>query len=455
MRHDFKRHLDHATCNLSLAELAVRYPEVTKSRYKIRDGGGLFLQIEPTNARGWRFNYQRPDNKKPNTISFGAFPEVSLAEAREKCDAARRLVAAGKDPSTNKNEVRRAAALEAAGAVTFLAFTNFEIKNAAGEIEIGAWWQKEYVSEKSRISGEGKSFETLRAVKIQLRTLQAALGPIPVKDIQSGDILAILDRLTNKGNVNKAHRILGMAIRIFDLAVARMVCRYNVATPCKNAIAQHTKVKWPAITDHIAEIGLPETERRVGELMRNIRGVRSRLVVKRALEMMALTFPRPHNITGMLWADITGDLWAIGSSKMKMRRPHKVYLSTQALAILEEMRPITGKGKRVFPTTKNTLTRALKKMGYNTELGGDQSTHGLRSVASTLLHESGQWSVDAIERQLAHKIGGRGGNRQEATRGTYNKAERMDERRAMLQSWADYLERLRDGNVVQFQQAAE
>ena len=140
-----------------------------------------------------------------------------------------------------------------------------------------------------------------------------------------------------------------------------------------------------------------------------------------------------------------------------MRKPHKVPLSTQALAILEVMRPLTGKGARVFPIKKPTITRVLKKMGYDTET--EQSTHGTRSIASTLLSESGRWSDIAIERQMSHKIGGSrekdGGARVGRSAGIYNKAERMEERKEMMQWWADYLDRLRDGNVVQFQQAAE
>jgi integrase len=443
MRNDFKRHLDHATCNTS----------PTGKLQKLRDGGGLYLYIEPSGARGWRFYYQRPITKKQNTISFGPFPAISLSEARDKCDAARKLVAHGIDPSTNKQEVARAAVVQSAGAVTFRGFTNFETPNAAGEIEVGAWWQFAMIDEKSRVSGEAKSFETVRRVQIDLRTLQEALGDRPVKEIKSGEILAVLDRLSKKGNLNKAHRVQQMATRIFNLAVARQVCDYNVAAPCKDAIAKHLKKKMPAITDHILDIGLQATEAKVGELMRRIRDYRGRHMTRKALEMMALTFPRPANIASMEWSEIDFAInaWIIPADKMKMSRVHKVQLSRQALAILEEMRPLTGNGKRVFPLTKNCLTRALAKMGYDTET--EQSTHGFRSIASTLLNESEEWSADAIELQMAHKVGGRA-DRGAGVRGTYNQAERMEERRAMLQWWADYLDRLRDGNVVTLAKAA-
>jgi integrase len=436
MRNDFKRHLDHATCNTS----------PTDKLQKLRDGGGLYLYIEPSGARGWRFYYQRPVTKKQNTISFGPFPEISLSEARDKCDAARKMVAHGVDPSANKKEVARAAVVDTAGAVTFRGFTNFE-----GAGEVGAWWQFAMIDEKSRVSGGAKSFETVRRVKIDLRTLQETLGDRPMKEIKSGEILAVLDRLSKKGNLNKAHRVQQMATRIFDLAVARMICDYNVAAPCKNAIAKHLKKKMPAVTDHINAIGLPATEAKVGELMRRISEYRGRFQTRKALEMMALTFPRPANIVTMEWNDINGGMWTIPKHKMKMNRVHKVPLSCHALAILEQMRSLTGNGKRVFPLTKNCLTRALAKMGYDTET--EQSTHGFRSIASTLLNESEEWSADAIELQMAHKVGGRA-DRGAGVRGTYNQAERMEERRAMLQWWADYLDRLRDGNVVTLAKAA-
>ena len=308
MQLDFTRHLDPAKCRTTIPELRKKYPKVTKDRFKLRDGGGLFLLVEPTNARGWRFNYRRPSTGKPNTISLGTFPEIGLADARTKCDGYRKLVAAGKDPSENKEELRRTAALDAASTVTFLAFTNFEIANEKGEIEFGPYWRFDYVDAKSRISGGAKTGDTLKRIQTDLRTLQETLGPRPIRDIKSGEILAILDRVTKKGNLNKAHRVQSLASRIFDLAVAREVCEYNVAAPCKKALATHIKKKRPAVTDQIEDIGLEETERRVGELLRRLRDVDARIIPRKALEFMALTFPRPLNIIQMRWDEIVGDL---------------------------------------------------------------------------------------------------------------------------------------------------
>ena len=459
MRNEFKQHLDPATCNMTLATLRERFPKVKKGTieqkvFKLKDGGGLFLQVEPTGARGWRFYYQF--NKKPKTISFGPFPEVSLTDARTKRDNARKLVAAGQDPSVNKQEVQRAAVVEAAGAVTFLGFTNFEIPNEKGEIINGPFWDF-YINSK-RKDGSPKCHGTVRCEQIRLRTLQAALGPRPIKELDTADVQAVLDAIVKKGNLNKAHRTQQLAVRIFDLAMTRRLSgegKYNIAAPCGNALVPHFAEKMPALTDHILDIGLAETEQRVGELMRRIAAHDGRIGTRKALEMMALTFPRPGNIEEMEWNEIDGAMWTIPKHKMKMRRIHKVPLSRQAQEILDVMRPLTGGGKYVFPTSKQTMTSTLQKLGYNTET--EQSTHGFRSIASTLLNESDEFSADAIELQMAHEIGSkreRSESKGAGTRAKYDRAARMESRTAMMQWYADYLDRLRDGNVVELKQAA-
>jgi integrase len=455
MRNDFKRHLDHATCNMSLDELAARFPNVTKGLFKLRDGGGLFLEVTPTGARGWRFYYQRPITKKPNTISFGPFPAVSLSDARTMRDNAAKDVANGIDPSASKQEGQRSAAKAAADVVTFLAFTNFEQANDAGEIVEGAFW-KFYMSEK-RKDGSPKCAQTIRCEKIRLRTLQKALGPLPVASINSGEVQAILDGLADDGFLNKAHRVQQLAVRVFDLAVARRLCKYNVAAPCKNAIVKQHSRKRAAVTDQILEVGLDETERRVGKLLRDIRDYpgRLRLHTRKALEMMMFTFPRPANVVGMEWSEIEGDMWTIPKHKMKMRRVHKVPLSRQALAVLDTMRKLTGDRVHVFPGNKESMTRALIRMGYDTD--NEQSVHGMRSIASTLLNEGGEFTESAIELQLAHEVGSkreRGERRGGTVKGKYDLATRMDERKALMAWWGDYLDRLRDGNVVQLRNVA-
>jgi integrase len=450
---------------MTLDELRKRFPEVKaggsldKKTFKLRDGGGLYLEITPTGARGWRFYYPKPFTKKPGTISFGPFPAVGLGDARTMCDEAHADLAKDKDPSTRKREVQRTAAASAAGVVTFLGFTNFEIPNAEGEIVVGPWWQIKMIEEKSKVSGGQKTARTLRSVANNMRTLQRSLGPRPMNEIEAVEVLAILDQIAAEGSHAKKHIVAALAANIFDLAVARGVCKHNVAAPCAAGVAPHTPEKYPAVTDQLEDIGLEATEERVGLLMRRIRDYGGTTLVRKALEMMALTFPRPHNIAEMRWDDIAPDgYWTIPKHMMKTRRTHKVWLSRQAQEILDVMRPITGRGPRVFPMNLSTMREALQRMGYDTAT--EQSAHGFRSIFSTLTNESEEFSADAIEIQLAHladsatREGGGKRAKNNSSRGRYNAAKRIDERQRMLNWWGDYLFGLRDGNVVRLQEAA-
>ena len=400
-----KRYLDHATCNSKPG---------AKTR-KLRDGAGLWLHVEPSGARGWRFYYRRPVSKKQNTISFGAFPAVGLADARARCDAARALLAKGVDPSEHKQEVRRAAAVSA-DAVLF--------QKVADD-----WFAEVIVSSNDP--------QTQRRVKIEMNELPYELGDM-------------LKAIYASGRKSKTRRVRALASRIWCYAISEGLCKYDIAAPFKGRFA-HKYTKRPAITDQLEIIGLQKTEALVGKLMRDIRDYRGETATIAALEMMALTWPRPHNVHEMRWSEIdeaTG-LWVIAAEDMKMDRPHKVPLSRQALAILERMRPLTGDKKYVFGGAKrlhkNRMTEALALMGYDT--GGQHCSHGFRSMASTLLNEWGGWSKDAIERQLAH-------GDEDKIRGTYNKATMWAERVRMMQHWADQLDRLRDGDVVQLRQVA-
>jgi len=401
-----KRHLDHATCNTKPGA----------KLQKLRDGGGLFLHIETSGTRGWRFYYRRPISKKQNTISFGAFPEVSLAEARNKCDAARALLAKGIDPSEHKQEVKRAAAVSS-GANLFP--------------QVAEDWFAEVMS--------NTDAETQRRARIEMRELTRAFINRDVADIEPSELGALLKAIYASGRKSKTRRVRSMASRIFCYAISEGLCKYDIAAPFKGRFAHKAK-KQAAITDQLEVIGLQKTEALVGALMRDIAAYSGEAQTIAALEVMALTFPRPHNVHEMKWSEIVGDVWIISAEDMKMDRPHKVPLSRQAQAILARLRPITGKRKYVLSTNgeplhKNRMTEALAIMGYCTKT--QHCAHGFRSMASTLLNEWGGWSHDAIERQLAH-------GDEDKIRGTYNKAEMWDERVRMMQAWADRLDALRE-----------
>ena len=412
-----KRYLDHATCNSKPGEKTL----------KLRDGGGLFLHVEPSGARGWRFYYRRPITKKQNTISFGSFPAVTLADARAKCDAARPLLAKGIDPSEHKQEVQRAAAISA-DAVLFQ--------------KVADDWFAEVIAPHN-------DPETQRRVKIEMRQLTSAFGKRAVNSIEPSELGELLKAIYASGRHSKTRRVRSLASRIFCFAISEGLCKYDIAAPFKGRFA-HKYTKRAAITDRLEVIGLAKTEALVGKLMRDVRDYRGETATIAALEMMALTFPRPHNIHQMEWSeiDLAVKVWAIPAEKMKMARPHKSFLSQQALAILERMRPLTGHKKYVFggvrPLHKNRMTEALQIMGYCTKT--QHCSHGFRSMASTLLNEWGGWSKDAIERQLAH-------GDEDKIRGTYNRSAMWQERVRMMQHWADRLDALRD-NVVTLKKAA-
>ena len=391
-----KRYLDHATCNSKPGE---------KTR-KLRDGGGLFLHVEPTGVRGWRFYYRRPITKKQNTISFGAFPEVGLGDARARRDAAAALLGKGIDPSEHKQEVRRVAAISA-DAVLF--------QKVADD-----WFAEVIVSSNDP--------ETQRRIKIEMRELTNAFGNRAVSSVEPSELGEMLKAIYASGRKSKTRRVRSLASRIWCYAISEGLCKYDIAAPFKGRFA-HKYTKRPAITDQLEIIGLAKTEALVGKLMRDIRDYRGETATIAALQMMALTWPRPHNIHEMRWIeiDLANGLWVIAAVNMKMHRPHRVPLSRQALDLLESMRPLTGDRDYVFGGVrrlhKNRMTEALRAMGYDT--GGEHCAHGFRSMASTLLNEWGHWSKDAVERQLAH-------GDEDKIRGTYNKATMWDERVRMV-----------------------
>ena len=218
-----KRHLDHATCNSKPGE---------KTR-KLRDGGGLFLHVEPSGARGWRFYYRRPISRKQNTISFGAFPEVGLADARASCDAARALLAKGIDPSDHKQEVRRAAAISA-DAVLFQ--------------KVADDWFAEVIAPHNDL-------ETQRRIKIEMRELTHAFGKRAVNSIEPSELGILLKAIYASGRRSKTRRVRSLASRIFCYAISEGLCKYDIAAPFKGRFA-HKYTKRAAITDQLEVIGL-------------------------------------------------------------------------------------------------------------------------------------------------------------------------------------------------------
>lgn len=388
-----------------LTEIAIRAAKPKEKPYKLSDGKGLYLAVTPTGGRWWRLKYRHQGREK--LLSLGTYPEVALAKARDRRDEARKLVADGIDPSAERK------AGKAAGADTFEIMAR-EFMDKQRRKVTDSTWQRD-MDQLERIY-----FPTL--------------GARPISSIEAPDLLACLRRVEKAGNVETAHRARGLAGRVFRYAIASGKTKHDVAADLRGALEPAIKCSYPAITDP-AE---------VGALMRAIEGYTGHPVATAALKLAPLLFVRPGELRKAEWAefDLEGDepLWRIPAEKMKARREHLVPLCAQAVAILKELKLLTGNRSYVFPAigqaarpmSENTLGAALLRMGYAREV---MVAHGFRSMASTLLNEQG-WHPDVIELQLAHKD-------KDETRRTYNRAARLADRRKMMTAWADHLDVLK------------
>ena len=392
----------------ALSELKIRNAKPRERAYKIFDERGLFLLVTPTGGRLWRLRYRIGNLEK--LISLGAYPDVPLKRAREKRDDARRLVADEIDPSADR-KAKRAAML-----VTF--------EGVAQE-----WLD---------LQDKSLAPETISILGSRLNSgLYPYLGSRPVGAITAQELLAALRRIEARGRHETAHRVRALAGRVLRYAVATGRAQHDVAADLKDALAPVKSKNFASVTDPV----------RVGELMRAIDGYTGHPVTALALKLAPLVFVRPGELRAAEWSefDLPNAEWRIPGTRMKMGEPHVVPLARQALAILRELQPLARGGRYLFaslrtrdrPMSNNTINAALRRLGYS---GEEQTAHGFRSMASTLLNEQG-FPPDVIELQLAHA-------ERNKVRAAYNKAQRLAERRKMMQAWADYLDGLRAGATV-------
>lgn len=390
--------------------------------YTINDGGGLFLFVGATGGKLWRFVY--PFAGKRKKIAFGAYPDTTLENARRKAEEARTQIANGIDPG----ELRKVG--KAAKQLARLNEERIEeglpILNSFADVT-GKWLD-------SIVHLTSATTHIKKTSRIE-RLAFPALGDKPIKEIKSADVLAVLKPMIGKQQLETAHRLHAEISSIFAYAIVHNFTDYDPAQPVAKQIPAQ-KVK------HRAAIIDPK---QVAQLLRDISNYQGTFVVQSAFRLSPLLFQRPGEIRQMLWADV--DLvareWRPYISKTDF--DHIVPLSTQALAILEAIQPLTGGGQYVFPSSRgdgrpmsdNTIRTALKSLGYDSDV---MTAHGFRTTASTLLNEQG-WSPDAIERQLAHAP-------RDQVRAAYNRAQYLEERRRMMQSWADYLDELKAGAQV-------
>uniref|UniRef100_B8J055 Integrase family protein n=1 Tax=Desulfovibrio desulfuricans (strain ATCC 27774 / DSM 6949 / MB) TaxID=525146 RepID=B8J055_DESDA len=387
-----------------LTEIKIRNIKPNGKIERFVDGEGLYLETSVAGGKHWRMKYRV--NGKEKRLSFGPWPDISLKEAREMRDEAKRQLRESLDPSAEKKKAKQEQA-----APTFR------------DIAL------EYVEHQRSVWAASHT----RTVEGRLALdVYPAFGAKPIAAVTPQDILAMLRKIEERRAFETASRVLGFCSLIFKYAVTLGLVEADPCRDLRPALKPYAKGQLAAITK----------PKEVGALMRAIDDYKGSVVVRAALLFSALTFCRPGEIRHVEWAEINFEReeWTIPAEKMKGRTEHRVPLSRQALEVLHGIMPYTGSAKYVFPTprsnnrplSENGVLSALRNMGYTKE---QMTAHGFRSMASTLLNELGH-RPDAIEAQLAHKGA-------DKIRATYNRAEYMKERRNLMQAWADYLEDLK------------
>ena len=385
---------------------------------KYADGGGLNLQVTAT-GKYWRQSYRFDGKQK--TLALGVYPEVSLLVARQRRDEARKLLANGIDPSTAKRDEKQAQAAVAAN--------TFEI--------VARQWLAITLKKRAAVT-QAKITNWL------VNDAFPYIGKLPISAIKPKDVLEVARRMEARGIHESAHRIVNICSQVFRYAVSIEAVPHDVTADLRGALAPIEKGHYPAITE----------PKEVAALLRSIYDYNGHPCGVAALKLSPLLFVRPGELRKAAWSEIDLEAaeWRIPSSKMKMKIEHLVPLSTQAVAILRELLPFSGHGNFVFPSirtgersmSENTINAALRGMGYPKEV---MTAHGFRATARTIMDEVLGERVDLIEHQLAHLVKDPNGT-------AYNRTAHLPARRAMMQRWADYLDKLRNGaDVIQLRTA--
>jgi integrase len=389
-----------------LSYTAIKRAKPAERTRKLFDAHGLYPLVTPTGGKWWRLKYRFAGKEK--LLALGTYPEVSLKEARDRCQGARKKIAAGIEPSAERKAAKMALVARETGSFEAVAREWFG--------KFSASWAPNHA-------------------RIVIRRLERDvfpwLGSQSVGQIAAPELLAALRRVESRGALETAHRIHQVCGQVFRYAIATGQAQRDPSADLRGALP-------PVPEKHHSALTKPAD---VAALMHAIGGYQGSFSTRCALRLAALTFVRPGELRRAEWSEVDFDnsVWRIPAAKMKMRAEHLVPLSHQALAVLKELHPLTGGGKYLFPSVRsanrpmsdNTVLASLRRMGYARD---QMSGHGFRTTASTLLNEMG-WAADAIERQLAHA-------ERDEVRGAYNRAEYLAERRRMMQAWADYLDGL-------------
>jgi integrase len=383
--------------------------------YKLPDEKGMYLLVNPNGSKYFRLKYRFGGKEK--VLALGVYPDTSLKQAREKRDEARKQLADGIDPSENRKAVKSSKAESAANSFEIIA-------REWGGKKVDTWADKNN-----------------RSKRMLERNIFPWLGGKPIADILPKDILECLRRVEDRGTIETAHRTLQICGQVYRYAVATGRAERDITPDLRGALP-------PAKGEHFAAITEPK---QVAELLRAIDSYQGSLPAVCALKLAPLVFVRPGELRAAEWQHIDLDAkeWRYYVSKTAVQ--HIVPLSTQAVAILEELRPFSGHGRFVFPSERtprgdrcmsdNTLNAALKRLGYGKDV---MTAHGFRAMARTILDEVLGVRPDFIEHQLAHAVKDPNGR-------AYNRTAHLPERHKMMQQWANYLDGLKAGaDIISF-----
>lgn len=375
------------------------------------DGGGLYLLVTPSGGKLWRFKYRFDKHEKK--LALGAYPEISLLDARQRRDEARRQLAHGIDPGAIRKAQKQANIQETE---TF-------------EVIAREWFNK--------FKHTWKESHSARLLSRLEKNVFPHIGSKPIAQIKAPELLGVLRRLESRGIIHTAHSIRGICGQIFRYAVATGRAERDPSADLRGALSPVKTINRAAITDPV----------KAGELLRAIDNYRGSFVVQSALKFAPLTFVRPGELRHAEWTEIDFEKaeWNIPAHKMKMKQPHLVPLSKQAIEVLKEINKLTGNGQYVFPgrtssrpMSDNAILAALRYMGFEKH---EMSGHGFRAMARTILDEVLQVRPDLIEHQLAHAV-------KDPLGRAYNRTQHLSERKKMMQTWADYLDGLKVGAKV-------
>lgn len=399
-----------------LTDLALRRAKPSDRTQKLFDGGGLYLEISPKDGRWWRLKY-RFDGKEKR-LALGVYPEVPLALARQRREDARHLLARGIDPAQHKKAA--AMAKEALGANTFEA--------TAREWLAKRDWVPTYA---------------VKVVAWMENDVFPWIGSRPVGELTAPEFLRVARRIEDRGAIESAHRIMQNCGQVMRYAIATGRAERNPVADLRGALASPPERNHAAVVDPT----------QLGGVLRALHSYHGTPVLQAALKLVPLLFVRPGELRQAEWSEVDLDagLWSIPAARMKMRQPHVVPLAHQAVEVLRELHPVTRNDRYVFPCRgkKGRPMSAVAVLAALRVMGFDKDTvtgHGFRATARTLLDEVLGFRPDIIEHQLAHAVRDPNGR-------AYNRTTHLDERVRMMQEWADYLDRLRDGNVVQLRVA--